>query len=805
MSDSDSISLEETSLKGKKNAWQSRKPSFSRNLKAMIKKLILLKIRRPSSIIEVAIACVIYILLYPINIIGKNKVDAVVNPPLRPVSADMTNMVIFFAMHDNPRIAFAPDLPIVHQLLDDGLFSPIAASGGKSIEKRYFNNYNKEMKQYVSMDDQNGIGIYWANAGNDTENLAAPEIEVYISATYPDISNAAFMKTKETILTALKTKDPSLAPDVDFILNAKHEEQQYPSVELNIVAGFAVLYGIFCILPVILTTMPDFQTVLEDKDSHIAAFSFLMGCSETAYWMASFIMSFALSLLPYIVMPAMLCFGFGLKGNDFILLLVQSLLFIIAHICFIFFLSTFMKTKATGRSFTIVMLVISLFFADIHMFLTLDEGNKNDGIKHLFSIFPISCYQMIVMSDYILIQNSRQPASWKNMNSDMPYPTWMAFMWLIIDIVVYFFLFLLFNLTNKRDFGTQPLKWREIFNRDAWERVLGLDNDLAKVGCESDYMMTVKGLCKVYKSRKDVEAIKSVDFEIKNGEVIVIIGPNGAGKSTLINILAGAVEPTSGLIRLFGGNDTSRFKEVQKYLGVVFQDNVIINFLSVREHMKLFGAFRGINEDDLDDSIDFFASTLQLREMLDSRAGDLSGGQKRKLCIALALLGEPPIILMDEPTAGVDVQARQLIWKTIASLENSTSIITSHALEEAETVSSRLFIVSQGKIPFMGTSTELRNEFKCGYLLRVDREDKKAGPVLELAQSFISGSHILEDRPDTICIPVDSAIPQLIGALDNHMSEYEISSYSFSVEQLEDMVVKIVQADEALYDGQAQP
>lgn len=266
MSDCDSISLEETWLKGKKNAWQSRKPSFSRNLKVMIKKLVLLKIRRPASIIEVAIACVIYILLYPINVIGKNKVDAVVNPPLRPVSSDITKMLAFFAILDSPRIAFALDLRIVHRLLDDDLFSPIAAAGGKSIDKRYFNNYSKEMKQYVSMDDQNGIGIYWANAGNDAENLAAPENEVYISAIYPDFSNSAFINIKEAILTALKVKDPSLASDVDFILNAKNEEQQYPSVKLNIVAGFSVLYGIFCILPMILRTMPDLQIVLEDKD-----------------------------------------------------------------------------------------------------------------------------------------------------------------------------------------------------------------------------------------------------------------------------------------------------------------------------------------------------------------------------------------------------------------------------------------------------------------------------------------------------------------------------------------------------------
>jgi ABC-type multidrug transport system ATPase subunit len=254
-------------------------------------------------------------------------------------------------------------------------------------------------------------------------------------------------------------------------------------------------------------------------------------------------------------------------------------------------------------------------------------------------------------------------------------------------------------------------------------------------------------------------------------------------------------------MKLMSGAETNRFKEIQRYLGIVFQDNVIIDLLSVREHMYLFGAFRGIPLDVLEDSMEFFAHTLQLTSMMDNRAGDLSGGQKRKLCIALSLLGNPPIVIMDEPTAGVDVQARQLIWKTIAGLEGTTSLITSHALEEAEAVSSRLFIVSQGKLPFCGTSTELRNRFKCGYLLRIVREDGTVGPALALAQSYIPLAHLIEERRDTIAIPVDDAVPRFLTELSEKLDEYQIISYSFAVEQLEDMLLKLIQSDEATYQN----
>jgi ABC-type multidrug transport system ATPase subunit len=113
----------------------------------------------------------------------------------------------------------------------------------------------------------------------------------------------------------------------------------------------------------------------------------------------------------------------------------------------------------------------------------------------------------------------------------------------------------------------------------------------------------------------------------------------------------------------------------------------------------LCGTFRGISPANLEKAIDFFAGNVQLSHLWNTYAGDLSGGQKRKPCRAISLPGAPPIVIMDEPTAGVDVQVKRLIWKTAASLTNTTSIISSHALEEAETVSSRLFIVDDKQIP----------------------------------------------------------------------------------------------------------
>jgi ABC-type multidrug transport system ATPase subunit len=219
--------------------------------------------------------------------------------------------------------------------------------------------------------------------------------------------------------------------------------------------------------------------------------------------------------------------------------------------------------------------------------------------------------------------------------------------------------------------------------------------------------------------------------------------------------------------------------------------------MSVRENLEFFGAFRGVKEETLAESTAFFARTMQLAEMVDNPAGNLSGGQKRKLCIGIALLGNPPIVILDEPTAGVDVQARQLIWKTISSLTETTCVITSHALEEAEGVSSQLFVLADGRLKFTGTSTQLRNQYRCGYLLRIERDDGTVGAVLEFAQSFIREAKISDERPDTIAMPVHDAIPGFLRGMTDRQAEFGIRSYSFSVEQLEDNLLKLIAVEDA--------
>ena len=559
-----------------------------------------------------------------------------------------------------------------------------------------------------------------------------------------------------------------------------------PKVENEIPINIAVAF--FAAIPIVIASMPDLTMILTDKDTHIMTFTYLMGASEPAYWLVSFVSTFVMCFIPYFVMDLCFCFGFCMNGTNFLLLLLLSIFFIISYIMFQAFLSTFFKTAASGRVLTVIFLILIVFFGYLNEVYTLDA---KDSVKHVLSLFPIECYELVISVMYEEVRNKREAFGFElagKGTDDYRYPVYWAFLWFIADTIIWFILFLFFNATLDRGFGAPLIRWRDLIHFNfKKQKDIELDNIE-----DGQYIMQVQGLKKQY-SGKQTFAVDDISFQIKRGEIIVMIGPNGAGKSSIINTVSGAIPATGGTLQLGQDEPSDLFAGIQKCLGIVFQDNVIIKLLSIREHLEIYGAFRGIDDDVLQQAIDFFADTLQLKEMLPNRAGDLSGGQKRKLCIALALLGNPPIIIMDEPTAGVDVQARQLIWKTISNLKDSTCIITTHALEEAEAVSSRMFVVSRGKLPFIGTSSELREEFKCGYLLKLDCEPEAMDGILKFVQNYVPNAKTLPDRDDTITLPVDGQIPIMLSNLDQHKEELGYEDYSFSVEQLEDVLLRILE------------
>jgi len=201
-----------------------------------------------------------------------------------------------------------------------------------------------------------------------------------------------------------------------------------------------------------------------------------------------------------------------------------------------------------------------------------------------------------------------------------------------------------------------------------------------------------------------------VSFDIQAGEFFGLLGPNGAGKTTLISILAGLQQASSGHIQVHGLDVKTQALQVRKLLGVVPQELVFDPFFTVREALRFQSGYFGITNNS--DWLDELLECLGLADKANHNMRQLSGGMKRRVLVAQALVHKPPVIVLDEPTAGVDVELRQTLWQFIARLnrEGHTVLLTTHYLEEAEALCSRIAMLKQGKVVALdNTSTLLKN------------------------------------------------------------------------------------------------
>lgn len=206
----------------------------------------------------------------------------------------------------------------------------------------------------------------------------------------------------------------------------------------------------------------------------------------------------------------------------------------------------------------------------------------------------------------------------------------------------------------------------------------------------------------------EFEALRGVDLRIEQGEFFALLGPNGAGKSTLINLLAGLLQPTSGSIRIMGHDVQTDYQRARSALGVVPQELVFDPFFNVREMLRFQAGYFGRGPEN-DAWVDEVIEGLGLTDKAHTNMRKLSGGMKRRALIAQALAHKPPVIVLDEPTAGVDVELRQMLWAFIQKLnqQGHTIILTTHYLEEAETLCERVAMMKQGKIVALDTTRAL--------------------------------------------------------------------------------------------------
>ena len=267
----------------------------------------------------------------------------------------------------------------------------------------------------------------------------------------------------------------------------------------------------------------------------------------------------------------------------------------------------------------------------------------------------------------------------------------------------------------------------------------------------SESLISARGLTKNY---GDFTAVNAIDFDVAKGESFGLLGPNGAGKSTTMRIIAATSQRTAGTISILGRDPEEHGPQIRAHLGVVPQQDNLDGELTVTENLFIYGRYFGLSKKFIRAKIEELLEFAQLEEKRNVKVDALSGGMKRRLTIARALVSEPDILMLDEPTTGLDPQARHILWDRLFRLKETgvTLVLTTHFMDEAEQLCDRLVVMDNGKIMAEGSPLELIKTYSTKEVLEVrfgSERNKEVAPILRGMCDRI------EELPDRILMYVE--------------------------------------------------
>jgi ABC-2 type transport system ATP-binding protein len=308
-------------------------------------------------------------------------------------------------------------------------------------------------------------------------------------------------------------------------------------------------------------------------------------------------------------------------------------------------------------------------------------------------------------------------------------------------------------------------------------------------------------LFKRYDGKPPVEAVRGLNLTIEAGECFGLLGPNGAGKTTTIEIIEGLMPATSGEVEVLGMHWGRRDDDIKQRMGISLQETKLSEKLTVRETLTLFRSFyrQGFEPEEV-------IARVSLEEKTNARVGKLSGGQKQRLAVACALVGDPELLLLDEPTTGLDPQSRRQLWDIIRGFRSQgrTVLLTTHYMDEAERLCDRVAIVDQGKVISEGTPRELIAAMGGDNIIEFSLGDNGQAALPPGFLEALPAVRSVRREGDVYCLSVGEphvALPALLNRLQEN--QYELASLTTRHASLEDVFVNLT--GRHLRDGESSP
>ena len=533
-----------------------------------------------------------------------------------------------------------------------------------------------------------------------------------------------------------------------------------------------------------------------------------MGMSKGTYLLSIYLFMMLVQFCIAIIVAIILKVGI-LSNVNWFLLFLMYFLFMMANISIALFVSCFFSnTKRAIITGLIVFLVLFLFYI-----LKNSVTQPTKGLAVFIAITPSGALTQLI-TNFMQLTDYSIPFGFEELTFEVNFFAGSTFFivafieWIGFTLLSFYFLYVypleigltkhpLFifgwkqSSSNSSDFSQDDLQ-ESVRNEDNFEEIEKEFKDQDKL----NKSLKLERVSKIYANRK--VAVNNLSLEIFSDQIFALLGHNGAGKTTTLSMIAGLLPITSGTIRIQGLDSNIDHDQVKQIMGVCPQANPVFEYMTVMEHMELYARLKGVVVDPHPE-IERLLQEMDLWHKKDYLAGKLSGGQKRKLCVAMAFVGDSKVILLDEPTSGMDTFARRHLWEMLKKYKKGRLVIlTTHNMDEADFLGDRIGIMSEGKIVTCGSPIFLKKKFGDGYEMTILKQPLfENDPMVEIQQmvfSSVAQSSLISD----IGIELKFRLPEnstgfkdLFERIETQGTQMGVQSFGIDLNTLEDVFIKV--------------
>ena len=473
--------------------------------------------------------------------------------------------------------------------------------------------------------------------------------------------------------------------------------------------------------------------IVAEREMNVKHQQLVSGVSIPAYWVTNYIWDFTKHFIPAVICALfVLAFqidSFTNPSDSYGVLWLLMVLYGFSVSTFSYFTSFFFKTSSMSQSITLLIhFIAGSILPSVIFVLYLFDSSRDaaHALMWIFRFIPNFCFGMGLMNlgnrdNFAFLDGEKdgyEPFDIKSAGGDL----------LMLGLTAIFYMVLLFVMewlevspsVRKCLKGSLPSDLSNAFMPD---EDVETEKQKAAAMNPTEAQVILRNIRQVYRHlfSKPVLGVDEVSVTVDYKECFALLGVNGAGKTSTFRIMTGEYAPTAGEAFIGGYSVTSEMSKVRKIIGYCPQFDALSEYLTGREILEMYADLKGIPRSKRTELVNEMLNEMDLTQYANVKCGTYSGGNKRKLSVAMALLGNPSVVFLDEPSAGMDPEARKKMWKVIGSIKkrNSAVVLTTHSMEEAETLCDRIAIMVAGRLRCLGTATRIKNKFGSGYELEI--------------------------------------------------------------------------------------